>query len=283
MAKKASTNLPRSLADLKPAAYNPRDISPQAAHGLKVSLRKFGDLSGLVWNKRTGNLVAGHQRIDQLKSLGATLSEVNKRPVVKVGDHTFPVRVVDWSVKDEKTANLAANNKAICGEFTDAVDAIAREVQVHLGDLDFEELQLGDLLGDDTIDAGTELAEPGEYQEQCAVASYLDGLGVLWCHVPNEDLRGREEDVDLEARRRAGALAKAAGVKPGVLDNLIFTPPPARPDIRGVAVELKRRIHGKATPGQLEWMAGLRRCGWLAEVKHGAREAVEWLRGLGYG
>lgn len=41
-------------------------ISAKALAGLKRSLEKFGDLSGLVWNKRIGHLVCGHQRLTAL-------------------------------------------------------------------------------------------------------------------------------------------------------------------------------------------------------------------------
>lgn len=52
-----------ALDDLAAAPYNPRRISEDAAAGLRGSIETFGDLSGIVWNERTGNLVAGHQRV----------------------------------------------------------------------------------------------------------------------------------------------------------------------------------------------------------------------------
>ena len=58
----------KNIDDLKPASYNPRKISKKAFEGLEVSLKKFGDISGIVWNKRTGNLVSGHQRVAKLRS-----------------------------------------------------------------------------------------------------------------------------------------------------------------------------------------------------------------------
>jgi hypothetical protein len=57
------------IDDLKPASYNPRRISPEALAGLKSSLVQFGDIAGLTWNKRTGNMVAGHQRLRALRSV----------------------------------------------------------------------------------------------------------------------------------------------------------------------------------------------------------------------
>lgn len=61
------------ISDLRPASYNPRTIEDDAAAGLAQSLERFGDLSGIVWNQRTGHLVAGHQRVNQLRERGAQL------------------------------------------------------------------------------------------------------------------------------------------------------------------------------------------------------------------
>lgn len=59
-----------ALADLAPADYNPRRISPKAMQGLRASLTRFGELGGIVFNRRTGNLVGGHQRVKALLALG---------------------------------------------------------------------------------------------------------------------------------------------------------------------------------------------------------------------
>ena len=55
-------------AELVPDAANPRQISDEAAGGLRNSLKRFGDLSGLVFNRRTGELVCGHQRMQQIRA-----------------------------------------------------------------------------------------------------------------------------------------------------------------------------------------------------------------------
>ena len=51
------------LTDLKSAGYNPRTITDEQLGWLKKSLEEFGDLSGIVFNRRTGNTVGGHQRL----------------------------------------------------------------------------------------------------------------------------------------------------------------------------------------------------------------------------
>ena len=57
---------PTSIPDLKPAPYNPREITADALKRLQRSVEEFGDISGIVWNRQTGNMVSGHQRLKAL-------------------------------------------------------------------------------------------------------------------------------------------------------------------------------------------------------------------------
>ncbi len=111
------------LDDLKPAPYNPRTIDDKALRGLQASLDKFGDVAGIVWNKSTGHLVAGHQRVAALmkqhgKGLKLKGIKGDYALVTSDGDR-FPVRVVEWTKEQEKAANVAANNPFLQGAFDD--------------------------------------------------------------------------------------------------------------------------------------------------------------------
>jgi len=91
------------LERINPARYNPRkDLKPGDAEydKLKKSILEFDMVEPLVWNKRTGNLVGGHQRLKVLKELGIEHVEVS---------------VVDLSEVKEKALNLALNK--ISGEW----------------------------------------------------------------------------------------------------------------------------------------------------------------------
>ncbi len=82
---------------IKPALYNPRqDLKPgEAAYeALLRSMTEFGCVQPLVWNKTTGNLVGGHQRLKILLAQGVT--EVD-------------VVVVELTPEKEKALNLALN------------------------------------------------------------------------------------------------------------------------------------------------------------------------------
>ncbi|MEW5894441.1 MAG: site-specific DNA-methyltransferase [Candidatus Omnitrophota bacterium] len=93
------------LSQINPTAYNPRiDLQPEDKdyQKLKRSIDTFGYVEPLVWNRRTGNLVGGHQRFKILKEQG--LEEVE-------------VSVVDLDADKEKALNLALNK--IRGDWDD--------------------------------------------------------------------------------------------------------------------------------------------------------------------
>jgi DNA modification methylase len=118
------------LAALAPAPYNPRTISKEAALGLRASLRRFGLVQPVIWNRRTKRVVGGHQRIDALKALGKTEAQVV---------------VVDLPESEEKALNVTLNNPAIGGDFTDGLQAILAELSA-ASPIEFEELRLDELL-----------------------------------------------------------------------------------------------------------------------------------------
>jgi DNA modification methylase len=118
----------KDLSELKPADYNPRTISKSDYAALRKSISELGDMSGLVFNSRTGNIVGGHQRREAYSELGGhieIIEELDKpnsvgtiaRGFVTIGDEKYTYRVVDWDEKQEKLANLAANK--IQGEWDD--------------------------------------------------------------------------------------------------------------------------------------------------------------------
>lgn len=93
------------LSELNPAEYNPRKaLTPgdPAYEKLKASILSFGNVEPIVWNRSTGNVVGGHQRLRVLLDLGVTESEVS---------------VVELSEVDEKRLNIALNK--ITGEWDD--------------------------------------------------------------------------------------------------------------------------------------------------------------------
>lgn len=135
------------LADLKPAPYNPRTITDAALDGLGESLKRFGDLQPIIYNKRTSHVVGGHQR------LAAKL---------KAGEQDADIIVIDVDELVEKQINIALNSPHIQGEFDDVkLEELLGELRV--ADLPtFEALKFEDF-GFDLIGDPNDGAPPPQY------------------------------------------------------------------------------------------------------------------------
>lgn len=85
------------VSQLRAAGYNPRkDLQPEDAEYKKLrnSIETFGYVEPIIWNKRTGNVVGGHQRLKILLEHGA---------------EDIECVVTDLDDKDEKILNVLLN------------------------------------------------------------------------------------------------------------------------------------------------------------------------------
>ena len=146
----------KNTADLLPADYNPRkDLKPGDAEyeKLKRSIEQFGYVEPVIWNKTTGRVVGGHQRLKVLIDMGMT--EVD-------------CVVVELTEEKEKALNIALNK--ISGEWDkDKLALLIADLQGADFDVSltgFEPAELDDLLNigadakDDDFDVGAELEKP---------------------------------------------------------------------------------------------------------------------------
>jgi len=108
--------LKNKVSELSPAVYNPRKISKKQLEYLKKSMIEFGDLSGIVVNAQSGQVIGGHQRIKNLEPEWHIFSrpETDNTGTIELGYVETPwgrisYRLVDWPIEKEKAANLAAN------------------------------------------------------------------------------------------------------------------------------------------------------------------------------
>lgn len=131
-----------ALTDLTPADYNPRkDLQPGDADydKLKRSLSEFGYVEPVIWNKTTGNIVGGHQRLKVLADLGYK---------------TVDCVVVELDETREKMLNVALNK--ISGDWDDSklalliADLDASDFEVEL--TGFDEAEIQQLIG--SLDEG---------------------------------------------------------------------------------------------------------------------------------
>lgn len=138
------------IAQINPAPYNPRkDLQPDdpAYQRIEKMLDSFGYVVPIVWNKRTGNLVGGHQRLKVFQSEGRKEVEVS---------------VVDLTLEQEKILNAGLNN--IHGEndplkLAALIEEAREQAPEDLEGAGFDDELLGELLGKinvETIDTPPE-------------------------------------------------------------------------------------------------------------------------------
>lgn len=87
------------------APYNPRTISDEARRKLRENLERVGLLQPIVWNRRSGFVVSGHQRLAAMDQLMGT------------ADYHLNVAAVDLDEKTEKEQNIFFNNPDAMGDW----------------------------------------------------------------------------------------------------------------------------------------------------------------------
>jgi hypothetical protein len=142
------------VSDLKPADYNPRLMDSDTKEALKTSMKEFSDISGITWNRTTGNIVTGHHRWANLLDLYGE-GNLDFKPLTKTRfaiinkaekeDTGFVLRVVEWDEVREKAANITANSTKLSGNFTAELDAILEDIKPHLDHRLLNDLRLFDM------------------------------------------------------------------------------------------------------------------------------------------
>ena len=131
-------------------------MDKEAKKRLKQNIAKHGLVAALTWNKRTGNLVGGHQRLEQLDAL-----EKNK-------DYELTVCVVDVDEREEATLNVQLNNPSLQGDWDfDKLAMMAEDFDLDLkDDMGFTETDI-DLMfdGDDRFSQLFESQEAEDMRE----------------------------------------------------------------------------------------------------------------------
>ena len=125
------------IKDLKPAAYNPRQISTKQYKDLKASVKKFGLVDPIIINQNGNVVVGGHQRLKICKELKHI---------------EIDCVVLDLSKEEERELNIRLNKNT--GDFD--MDILANEFDIdELVDWGFKHIDLDvniDKIVDDNID-----------------------------------------------------------------------------------------------------------------------------------
>lgn len=200
-------------ASLLPADYNPRkDLKPGDAEyeKLKRSLEQFGYVEPVIWNKTTGRVVGGHQRLKVLMDMGVTEVECV---------------VIEMDEDREKALNIALNK--ISGDWDKEklalliTDLQCADFDVSLTGFDPAELDdllcVGENVKDDDFDVDAELQKPA-----------LTKLGDVWT-------LGRHRLVCGDSTKtETFALLMGEGKA-----NLVVTDPPYNVNYEGSAGKIK--------------------------------------------
>lgn len=119
------------------ANYNPRKISEFASTQLRKNIRRVGLLGGIVVNKTTMNLVAGHQRVAQIDKLEGF------NPETLENDYLLRVELIEVDEKTEIEQNIFMNSSTVQGEFDiDLLKTIVPTIDYKNAGLDEADLNL---------------------------------------------------------------------------------------------------------------------------------------------
>jgi len=130
------------VQDLKPAPFNPRQISDKQLEMLSKSMQEFGDLSGIVVNVNTNHIIGGHQRVKVFDPQWPIKKQAYKdgQGTTAIGYIETPYgqwiyREVDWDEEKEAAANIAANKQGGEWDFPKLVNALT---ELDTGNFDME-------------------------------------------------------------------------------------------------------------------------------------------------
>lgn len=131
-----------SVTGLKRASYNPRVAlkkGDKEYEKLKRSIEEFGYVEPIIVNKKTGNIVGGHQRLTVLEDLG-----------IKDVDCV----IIDVDETQEKQLNLALNKISGDWDMPLLKDLL---LELDTGDIDmdltgFEEWEIENLMTQHSVD-----------------------------------------------------------------------------------------------------------------------------------
>ncbi len=175
------------ISQIIPAKYNPRkDLQPGDAEyeKLKKSIDTWDVVEPMVWNKRSGTLISGHQRYKILKARG---------------DKEADVSVVDLDDANEKALNIALNKISGDWDFSSLADLLldldGLGVDLDVTGFDAPEIEdimnwtpePGEVKEDDFNEEPPEkpITQPGDLYELgrhrllCGDATSSEALGVL--------------------------------------------------------------------------------------------------------
>ena len=171
----------KRISDLNRATYNPRiDLIPgdPEYENLRRSIATYGLLIPVIWNKRTNNVVGGHQRLTVLENEGE--AEVD-------------VSVVDLDPMQERQLNVALN-KIEGGWDEEKLGALLAELGDDATLTGFNQQEIDSLTND--IDS---LIDGDTVDEELRAIEELFNVSLTFDKADQEELKAYVKDYGKEA------------------------------------------------------------------------------------
>jgi len=180
---------------IKNAPYNPRTMDKYAKKKLREEIKANGLVEPLVWNKRTGNLVGGHQRLEQLDALEGKQ------------DYQLTVAAIDVPTEKEIAINVALNNPNLQGAWDyDLLEQALGEAAELGGDVTATGFDRADLamMFDDGI-VGELFGEQAEAEAD--VVAELDQMREIGNEAAKDE-KSQQEAIDAAVEERLAEVQK---------------------------------------------------------------------------
>lgn len=169
-----------AIKELKPHPKNPRKIAGEAKKRLRDGLDKFGLVQPIIFNKRTGYIVGGHQRVELCKE--------SMQP-----DEMLQVAVIDVDEKAEAELIVFLNNTSAQGYWDEfALLDLVKEQSLEFDSLGFNvsEKEYYDRLLKESTDNDISAAE-----------SYFAEGAALY-EEAESDIKENKDEITAEKRSR---------------------------------------------------------------------------------
>lgn len=138
---------------IQTSPYNPRKFTKENRKALKKSIEEFDDISGITINEKSGNIVSGNHRWEELEKKYGNLELQpvfqDRYAIMSGKTYTgFMARVVNWSMTKEKQANVMANSPNVMGEWSSDLQNVLQDIAMDTDTDLLDELRLSDMIID---------------------------------------------------------------------------------------------------------------------------------------
>jgi len=166
-------------AELKGCPYNPRIITDAEKRKLKAGLQRHGLVAPITWNRRSGFIVGGHQRLASLDSLAGT------------GNYSLHVAAIDVDEGREKELVVLLNNAEAQGGWDLlGLKTLFGDKSLDLAGMGFDGADLFRLFGEDP----TKQDEPDQLDE---LAAKVRGIAAKYDEIRTKNREKNREDFYL--------------------------------------------------------------------------------------